>query len=149
MLLKKSIDFGSHQNVIYANGKVTLGKISLNVYCFMIDGVLIDTGSRSLSKHFEPFLLESDIEQVVLTHIHEDHCGCASILEQKRNVPIYIHEMSVQVCGRNPEYPLYRKVFWGKRKPFKAKAIGSRFSSRTADLIVLKHLVMQRIILHF
>lgn len=138
MLLKKSIDFGNHQNVSYANGKVTFGKVALNVYCYMIDGVLIDTGSRSLSKHFEPFLMEADIDQVVLTHIHEDHSGCASILEQKRNVPIYIHEMSVQDCERNPEYPLYRKFFWGKRKPFKATAIGSSFSSRTGNWDVIR-----------
>ncbi|MDN4493806.1 MBL fold metallo-hydrolase [Ureibacillus aquaedulcis] len=138
MLLKKYIDFGSHHNVHYANGKVTLGKISLNVYCFMVDGVLIDTGSRSLSKQFEPFLLEADIDQVVLTHIHEDHTGCASILEQQRNVPIYIHEMSVQDCEKNPDYPLYRKVFWGKRMPFRANAIDSSFSSRSADWEVIK-----------
>ncbi len=138
MLLKKSIDFGSHQNVTYANGMVKLGKVSLNVYCYMIDGVLIDTGSKSLSKYFEPFLLGADIDQVVLTHIHEDHSGCASILQQTREIPIFIHDMSVQDCERNPDYPLYRKVFWGKRKPFKAKTIGSSFSSRTGDWDVIE-----------
>lgn len=138
MLLKKSIDYGSYQNITYANGVVTLGKVSLNVYCYMIDGVLIDTGSRSLSKHFEPFFLGTDIDKVVLTHIHEDHSGGASFLSQKRNLPIYIHEMSLQECSKNPDYPLYRKVFWGKRRPFKANAIGDSFSSRTADWDVIK-----------
>ena len=138
MLLKKSIEFGSYQNVTYANGKVTLGKVSLNVYCYMIDGVLIDTGSKSLIKYLEPFLLGADIDQVVLTHIHEDHSGCASLLQQKRNLSIAIHESSVQNCELNPDYPLYRKVFWGKRKPFKAKAIGTNFTSRTAEWDVIE-----------
>lgn len=138
MLLKKSIEFGSHHNVTYANGKVTLGKVSLNVYCYLIDGVLIDTGSRSLSKHFEPFLLGADIDQVVLTHLHEDHTGCASLIQQKRNVPVFIHEMSVEACEQNPDYPLYRKVFWGKRKPFKANAIGKTFTSRNAEWDVIE-----------
>ena len=138
MLLKKSIEFGSNHNVNYANGKVTFGKVSLNVYCYLIDGVLIDTGSRSLNKYFEPFFLGADIDQIVLTHIHEDHTGCASLIQQKRNLPISIHEMSVQDCEQNPDYPLYRKVFWGKRKPFKANALGTTFSSRNADWDVIE-----------
>ncbi len=138
MLLKRSIDFGSHHNVSYANGKVSLGKVSLNVYCFILDGVLIDTGSKSLSKYFEPFLLGADIDQVILTHIHEDHTGCASLIQKKRDLPIYIHEMSVEECEQNPDYPLYRKVFWGKRKPFRPKAIGSTFKSRNAEWDVIE-----------
>lgn len=138
MLLKRSIKFGGHENVSYANGKVTLGKVSLNVYSFMVDGVLIDTGSKSLNKYFEPFIMGADIDKVMLTHIHEDHTGCASLIQQNRNIPIYIHEMSVQDCERNPDYPLYRKVFWGKRKPFKARAIGDTFTSRNAEWDVIE-----------
>lgn len=138
MFLKRSVDFGSHDNVSYAYGTVTLGKVSLNIYCFMIDGVLIDTGSRSLSRQLETFLVGADVDQVVLTHIHEDHTGCASLIQQKKNLPIFIHEMSVQDCERNPDYPLYRKVFWGKRKPFKAQAIGNTFTSRNAEWIVIE-----------
>ncbi|RTQ87326.1 MBL fold metallo-hydrolase [Lysinibacillus telephonicus] len=132
MLLKKSIELGSVNGISYANWLVTFKNISLNVYCFAVDGVLIDTGSRSLKKQFQPFLLESDIDQVVITHIHEDHSGGASVIKEHRNVPIYIHEMSVKECETNPDYPLYRKVFWGKRKPFQAKPIGKSFSSRNS-----------------
>jgi len=132
MLLKKSMDFGSYQNITYANGRVTFGKISLNVFCFIVDGVLIDTGSRSLSKQLETFLLNADVDQVMITLIHEDHTGCASIIQQKRNIPIYIHKITVKECEQNPDYPIYRKAFWGKRKAFKADAIGDTFNSRNA-----------------
>lgn len=132
MLLKKSIELGSINGIEYANGLVTFRNISLNVYCFAVDGVLIDTGSRSLKKELQPFLLESDIDQVVITHIHEDHSGGASVINKQRNLPIFIHEMSVRECETNPDYPLYRKIFWGKRKPFQAKPIGKSFSSRNS-----------------
>ena len=131
-MIKRSIDFGSINGITYANGKVTFNKVSMNVYCFIVDGMLIDTGPRSLVKHLTPFLLEEDFEQVVITHHHEDHTGCASIIEEKRSLPIYIHQMSVEKCKKSAHYPMYRKLFWGKRKPFHAFGLDSTISSRNS-----------------
>lgn len=138
MFLKKSIQMDRIKNVSFANGTVSLKDISLNVYCYVVDGVLIDTGSRSLLKELRTFLMEADIDQVVITHLHEDHSGCASVIEQERNVPIYIHEMSLEDCKKNPRYPLYRQIFWGKRKPFSAKPLNETFTSRNATWDVIE-----------
>ncbi|WP_097074416.1 MBL fold metallo-hydrolase [Ureibacillus xyleni] len=137
-MIKRSIEFGNVNGVTFANGKVSLNKVSMNVYCFVVDGLLIDTGPRSLAKQLTPFLLESDYEQVIITHHHEDHTGCASIIEQHRSIPIFINKMSVEECEKHAHYPLYRKLFWGKRKPFHAVSLDSTVTSRTGTWDVIE-----------
>src|SRR5690606_7511166 len=39
---------------------------------------------------------------------------------------------TIASCAQPADYPLYRKLFWGKRKPFHARAMPETFQSRTA-----------------
>lgn len=137
MLLKKKSILGEKNGVSFLNGKVSFQKVSLNVYSFLVDGVLIDTGAPSLHKHFEEFIDESDFDQVMITHFHEDHTGCASYIQKTRKLPIYLSEKSVDSCTKRANYPLYRKFFWGKRTPFHADAIPDTFTSRHATWDVI------------
>ena len=132
MLLKKNFSQQTINGVQAANGTVAFQGVKLNVHSFAVDGVLIDTGSASLEKEFQPFFKQQEIDQVVITHFHEDHTGCAAFLQRELNLPIYMNDMMLEYCKKKPDYPLYRKVFWGKRRPFHAKAIGKTISSRNA-----------------
>jgi len=138
MLVKRSFEQQSINNVTFGNGTVAVQGVKLNVHCFVIDGVLIDTGAQSLAKEFKPFFDEQDIDQVVITHFHEDHTGCAAYLQKQIQVPIYMSELKLDYCKQKPDYPLYRKYFWGKRAPFHAKPIGKTFSSRHAKWDVIE-----------
>ena len=137
MIFKKNFDLGEKNGVSYINGKVNFQSVSLNVYSFLVDGVLIDTGSRSLHKYFEAFIDEADFDQVMLTHYHEDHTGCAAYIEKTKKLPIYLSEKSIEDCTQRADYPLYRQLFWGKRKPFHAKAIPDSFTSRNGTWDVI------------
>ncbi|MEH7177531.1 MBL fold metallo-hydrolase [Neobacillus vireti] len=137
MLLKKSYIAGEKHGVSYVNGKVKFQGVSLNVYSYFVDGVLIDTGSQSLHKYFQTFIDVSDFDQVMISHFHEDHTGCAAYIEKTKNVPIYLHEKTIEYCKKRADYPLYRKLFWGSRKPFQAMAMPERFSSRNATWEVI------------
>jgi endoribonuclease LACTB2 len=132
LFLKKKATEGQINGVSYLNGQVSFQNVSLNVYSFLVDGVLIDTGSRSLHKYFEPFILEADCDKVMLTHHHEDHTGCAAFIEKTRKIPIYLDEKTIEYCRQTADYPLYRQLFWGRRKPFSAQPIPSSFTSRNA-----------------
>lgn len=114
------------------NGVAKLLGIKLNVRCFVVDGLLIDTGAKSLEKGFKAFFKQKDIDQVILTHYHEDHTGCASFLQNEMELPIYMSGEMLDYCKTKADYPLYRKVFWGSRLPFEAEMIGSTFTSRNA-----------------
>lgn len=137
MLLKKNFSQQTINGVQAGNGTVAFQGVKLNVHSFVLDGVLIDTGSASLEKEFYPFFKQQDIDQVVITHFHEDHTGCAAFLQKEMNLPIYMNDIMQDYCKKMPDYPLYRKVFWGKRRPFHAHAIGKTFSSRNATWDVI------------
>lgn len=137
LLLKKTANHGDINDVSYLNGDVRFQGVALNVYCYVVDGVLIDTGSQSLRKHFEHFIDEADFDQVLITHFHEDHTGCAAYIKKTKNVPIYINQKSIETCAMRANYPLYRQLFWGKRKPFHAEPIPETVTSRNATWDVI------------
>ncbi len=132
MFLKKSSYLGEKNGVSYLNGEVKFQSVSLNVYSYLVDGVLIDTGAQSLHKYFESFIDQADFDQVMITHFHEDHTGCAAYVEKTKKLPIYLNKKTMNYCTQRADYPLYRQLFWGRRKPFHAQAMPETFTSRNA-----------------
>ncbi len=131
VVFKKRFEQSEKSGVRIANGYISFQKVRMNVHCFVIDGVLIDTGGFSLRKEFKEFLDAKDIEQVLLTHHHEDHTGNAAYMQQK-GLPLYMGEEMILACMKKADYPLYRKLFWGKRRPFRAEPLGTTFESKHA-----------------
>ncbi|WP_347488724.1 MBL fold metallo-hydrolase [Desulfoscipio sp. XC116] len=113
-----------HQGVTYAGGTVKLLGSRLNIYVYLVDGLLVDTGPSRFAVDYINFFRSQLIEQVVLTHFHEDHSGNAPWLV-KQGIPVYIHPASESVCLEKAHLPLYRRFFWGKREPFKAHPLGA------------------------
>ncbi len=126
------------KNVHIGKGTVKLRNFQLEVYCFVTDGILIDTGAKTLERDLLPFFAKHDIDKIVITHHHEDHTGNAAFLQENYQLPIYMSDEKIDECRKKAEYPLYRKVFWGKRDPFLAQPIGKTFSSRTFTWDVIK-----------
>lgn len=131
-VIKKRFETETVQNVHIAKATAMFQGVQLSVRCFVVDGVLIDTGAKSLEKEFAAFFQQQDIDQVVITHFHEDHTGCAAYLQRKMGLPVYMNEPMIDYCRQKADYLLYRKIFWGKRDPFAARPLGATFSSRRA-----------------
>jgi len=138
MFVKTKSAVNEMRNVRFINGLVTLGKMKLNALCFEVDGILIDTGSQSLFNEFKHFFDQADVDKVVITHHHEDHTGGAAYLQKEYELPIYMNEISIEECRQKSNYPLYRKLFWGRRRPFYAHPIGKTFTSRNATWDVIE-----------
>ncbi|MGE7093307.1 MBL fold metallo-hydrolase [Lysinibacillus sp. NPDC048646] len=130
--LEKSIEIEENRDVQYAHGKVAVQGIGMSVYSFFVDGLLIDTGSNSLSQEFQSFFKDLPIEQLALTHAHEDHTGNAAWIQQHMTVPIYVHRESVGICAQDGEYPLYRQALWGERPAFVAQPFGNTLQTKSA-----------------
>lgn len=69
--------------VVMAKGTTDASRGNMDIYVFIVDGMLVDTGPKVLLKEFIPFFESSDYEQVVITHHHEDHTGGARWIEEK------------------------------------------------------------------
>lgn len=118
-------------------GIVKINGVKLNVYSFLLDYTLIDSGSQTLLKNFQPWFKKQRIDQVFITHNHEDHTGGVAWLQQEKGIPVFIHPDSVEQCKALEETPHYRQLTWGSRGMFIAQPFSAEMTSEsyTWDII--------------
>jgi glyoxylase-like metal-dependent hydrolase (beta-lactamase superfamily II) len=102
--------------------------------CFLIDGLLIDSGAPGGEDDLKKFLLSLDEERMpkkcVITHSHEDHCGGAAMLQSEFKIPIYASKKAIPLLKKEKNYPDYRRITWGfPYRPFEAKPIENSIST--------------------
>ena len=102
--------------------------------CFLIDGLLIDSGAPGGENDLKKFLLSLDdvhrVQKCIITHSHEDHCGGAAMVQSEFNIPVYASEKAIPLLKKDKDYPDYRKITWGfPYRPFEAKLIESPIST--------------------
>lgn len=105
------------------NSIVRMFGTTLNVYAYIVDGMLIDSGPHRLQKGIVDFCLQYRPDKIVHTHFHEDHTGNTAYLVNKLQVPAYIHPDSLSICHRKGDIPFYRLAFWGHRRAFGAEPL--------------------------
>lgn len=105
------------------NSKVSMMGTTLNVYTYIVDGMLIDSGPHRMRKKIEEFCTQNRLKKIVHTHFHEDHTGNTAYLMKKLRVPAYIHADSIDTCLSKGDIPIYRLVFWGPRSGFQAETL--------------------------
>lgn len=119
-----------HGDVFGVNCTIKTPHIAMSVHSFVLDGVLIDTGSKTLRREFDHFFQVCDFDQIVLTHFHEDHTGNAARLQEQYDAPVFIHQMSTHLTEERQRIPLYRKFVWGDVETFSSKPLARKFQSR-------------------
>lgn len=119
----------SYEDLMQAELILTMAGQKLLVSIFLIDGLLIDTGPIKKERELTILFEKWNINDVILTHHHEDHTGMAHWLQKNKGVPIYIHKEGINDCQNEMKLPLYRKVFWGEREPFQPLTLGDTFKT--------------------
>lgn len=127
----------TYENVIGGELNVSLMKQRLRVYVYAIDGLLVDTGPSRLRSQLIPFFRQLSLQQVALTHYHEDHTGLAPWLGQDQGLPVYIHEQGMDLCRSHAVLPLYRRLFWGARHAFEPLPIPQQIETQKHSLQVI------------
>lgn len=107
------------------------------VFSFLVDGMLIDTGTQRLESELTTFYKNASFDLAALTHSHEDHTGTAPWIQANRNIPIYIHPKGITICSQSSPYPKYRQDTWGIRKEFKALPVKDTIRSRKKEWEVI------------
>ncbi|MFB4213146.1 MBL fold metallo-hydrolase [Shouchella sp. JSM 1781072] len=132
-MFKKTVTEHSTHNVHMANGKIKFRNVQLNTISFATDGIIIDAASASLHSLFAPFWQKHATDALYCTHIHEDHTGCANWFQQTRKVPVFLNNRSHKEAHQPGSYPIYRRLYWGNRKPFRPHPMPAQFQSRTSS----------------
>ncbi len=112
-----------YEDVICGQEEVRLLSSTLCIFLYCVDGLLVDSGPLSLAKESIRFFQAHEINQVALTHVHEDHCGMAPWLQENKKVSVYLHKNSLAAASGKAALPLYRLRLWGERHPFQALAM--------------------------
>jgi len=96
--------------------------------CYLVDGLLIDSGAPGGEKDLKEFVktLTNDqmIDKCFITHTHEDHAGGAHLLNIEFGIPVYTSKKAVDLLKSGNTYPKYRQIAWGSELlPVNAEAI--------------------------
>ena len=94
------------------------GEAEVRVFLYAVDGLLIDSGPQSHEEEWIAFFRSHKIDQVALTHSHEDHSGMAPWLQENLDIPIYLHPGSIDAAHVEPTYLPYRQEMWGYRHTY-------------------------------
>jgi len=120
------LNSSQYKDITVGQGIRSLPGWKMAVCLYVVDGLLIDAGPESMKGPISKFLQGKNIEQVALTHIHEDHSGMAAWLQHQMNVPVYLHEKAIPEAKRRGKYRLYRHITWGKRPAFDPQPMPER-----------------------
>lgn len=91
-------------------------------------GLLLDTGCPHAAEESVDFIknMRLNVEAVLITHYHEDHCGGASLFKERFDVDVFAPRVSLQILASPPEIPAYRQTVWGQPKQVNANPIESK-----------------------
>lgn len=90
-----------------------LGPPPVMVYSFYIDGLLVDTGPPKLKNELLHWLQNKPLEQVFITHHHEDHSGNVNPVSQHSKVPIYGSLTCSELVMGKVKTSIPQRIFWG------------------------------------
>lgn len=100
-------------------GSSLFDKPKMYVYSYFVDGLLIDTGHSNARKMIMSHLTKLPIEQIFITHHHEDHNGNLVALQNHFKVPTYSSSLCAKIMENPPTISLSQWLLWGKTAPNK------------------------------
>lgn len=100
-------------------GYLPIGKPKQIVHLYYIDGLLIDTGQQSMQKEILKALSHLNIQQIFITHHHEDHSGNIKAIQKQHQCPAFSSKLTAEIMKNPPPLSLVQRLTFGNRPPYK------------------------------
>lgn len=112
-------DVLKHQEVTGLKfGVKYFGQPTLSTFIYYVDGLLIDTGQRRARKEILDETRDLRIEQILITHHHEDHSGNIHSLASRHDCPVYGSLQCCELMKDPPPISLVQNLTWGNRDSY-------------------------------
>jgi len=98
-------------------GHSFFGRPDMFVYSYLLDGLLIDTGLKWVGGDFVKMLSNYEVEQIFVTHHHEDHSANIELIKKAKDVQAYGSALCCQLLKAPPRVEPARWMTWGQNKP--------------------------------
>lgn len=115
--MSKLVTFEHEEIKAFKLGHAYWGKPLIWVHVYWVDGLLIDSGQRKMQKYLLSALQDLDVEQVALTHYHEDHSGNIKALKEHYKVPVWAGEQTRELVKKGFKIKNYQKFVFGHMPP--------------------------------
>ena len=106
---------------LFRFGYAPIGKPWFNVYCYVLDNILIDTAQAHCKDKIVETFQGKTINKILLTHWHEDHSGNVATLAQKHKAEVFAHPFTKEKLSKGFDILPYEKFLFGKIKPYKGQ----------------------------
>lgn len=116
MKLVKSQVYDGVEILTVGQNPVREPKLTVNL--FKIDGLLIDTGPPRMRKEVMNELRDKTINQIFVTHHHEDHSGNVAQLAEHFGCPAYSSSLCAEIMKSPPKISFAQYMIWGNRPPY-------------------------------
>jgi len=124
--------FGEIEAVKLGYGPI--GPPFMSVYLYLFDGLVIDSGQRLMQKTVIELLGEKKLQQILLTHHHEDHSGNASAICSRHHIEAYGHPITVQKMAAGFPILPYQRFIWGRTEKIRLLPLGPAVESNRYKL---------------
>jgi glyoxylase-like metal-dependent hydrolase (beta-lactamase superfamily II) len=98
-------------------GRDSDGEVLYWAAAYLVDGLLIDTGSSHTAEELLTYLEDKRVDQAYITHYHEDHIGGCALLKQKLNLKIWAQPDTISLIKEAPSLHPYQELVWGYPDP--------------------------------
>jgi glyoxylase-like metal-dependent hydrolase (beta-lactamase superfamily II) len=99
-------------------GVYRFGRPKLSTYIYYIDGLLIDTGQRRARTEILSQTQNLSIEQIFITHHHEDHSGNIRSLSEAHKCQVYGSGGCSELMKNPPGISFAQLITWGRQEPY-------------------------------
>lgn len=107
----------------YKFGSVPIGKPRMFSHVFFIDGLLIDTGHPNMRKEAVAAISTWPVEQIFITHHHEDHRGNLDVLKSHFDCPAYASRRCIEISKKTLQSNFAQLLVWGRVGPTSAMTV--------------------------
>lgn len=118
----------------FVMGRTFEGKMVYSMACYLVDGLLIDSGPYHIGQEFLEAIQAYPVEHIVNTHHHEDHIANNHLFQEHFKLPpAWAHPLGLELI-RNPhpwaqKMNAYRQIAWGEPEPSQVEAIPARITT--------------------